>query len=149
MAPQTLRFLIASVLCFHGIGHLMGIIPGLRLFKVDASSSSWLKGWTSKSWLLNGLLGDRAARYLCIVLFAAAFACTIAAALAVLGWGVPHAHWRTLALIAALLSLVSVVLYWNALMLFFPHKVGCLSVDLATLVCLLWLNWPTEAAIGF
>jgi hypothetical protein len=149
MSPRTLRFLIAGVLSFHGIGHLMGVLPGLRLFKVDASSPSWLKGWTSHSWLLSGLLGDTASRVLCIALFGAAFTCTIASALGLLGWVVPHDGWRTLALTAAVISLVAVALYWNALMLFFPHKVGALSVDIATLVCLLVLNWPPEAAIGF
>ena len=53
-----------------------------------------------------------------------------------------------MALAAAVVSLVAVALYWNALMLLFPHKVGALSVDITILVCLLWLNWPSEAAIG-
>jgi hypothetical protein len=73
----------------------------------------------------------------------------ITAALGLLDWLVPHESWRTLAVVSAVISLVAVALFWRALMLFFPHKVGCLSVDLATLVCLLWLNWPTKAAIGF
>ena len=42
-----------------------------------------------------------------------------------------------------------IALYWNALMLFFPHKVGAIGVNVAILACLLGANWPTEAAIGF
>jgi hypothetical protein len=34
-------------------------------------------------------------------------------------------------------------------MLIFPHKVGAIGVDIATLICLLVLNWPSETAIGF
>ena len=149
MAPKTLRYLIAFALSFHGIGHLMGVIAGLGLFKIDASSPGWLKGWNSHSWLLSGLLGETASRVLCILLFAAASATSIAAALGLLGWLVPHAQWRTLAVTSAVISLVAVALFWNGLMLFFPHKVGCLSMDIATLVCLLTLSWPSEAAIGF
>jgi hypothetical protein len=149
MSPKTLRFLIAGVLSFHGIGHLMGVVASLGLFKVDASSPAWLKGWNSHSWLLSGLLGDTVSRVLCIVLFGAAFVTAIAAALGLLGWSVPHDSWRTLAISSAVISLVAVILFWRALMLFFPHKAGALSVDIATLVCLLALNWPSEAAIGF
>ena len=148
MSPTTLRFLIAGVLSFHGIGHLMGVIAGLNLFRVHASSPAWLKGWNSHSWLLSSLLGDTAARVVCIVLFAAAFASAIAAALGLFGWLVPHETWRTLALASAVVSLVALVLYWNGLMLLFPHKVGAIGVDIATLVCLLELNWPSEPAIG-
>jgi hypothetical protein len=149
MSPRTLRFLLAGILGFHGIGHLMGVTAALRLFKVDASSPQWLKGWNSHSWLLSGLLGDVATRSVCILLFLATFACTIAAALGLAGWGVPHERWRTLALVSAALSFIAVVVFWRALMLFFPHKVGALSVDLAVLICLLALNWPSETAIGF
>jgi hypothetical protein len=88
MSATTLRYLIAGVLSFHGIGHLMGVMVGLRIFAVDASSPAWLKGWNSHSWLLSGLLGDTVSRVICIVLFAAAFASAIVAALGLL------ARWR-------------------------------------------------------
>jgi hypothetical protein len=149
MSPKTLRFLIAGVLSFHGIGHLMGVIAGLSLFRVDASSPAWLKGWNSHSWLLSGLLGDMVSRVLCIVLFGAAFVTAIAAALGLLDWLVPHESWRTLAISSAVISLVAVILFWRGLMLLFPHKAGAIGLDIATLVCLLVLNWPSEAAIGF
>jgi hypothetical protein len=119
------------------------------LFKVDASSPAWIKGWNSHSWLLSGLLGDMASRILCILLFGAALVTAIAAALGLLGWGIPHTSWRTLAVASAAISLAAVVLFWSGLMLLFPHKVGALGVDAATLICLLYLNWPSEAAIGF
>jgi hypothetical protein len=149
MSPRTVRFLIAGVLSFHGIGHLMGVLAGLRLFAVDASSPGWLKGWNSHSWLLSGFLGDTASRIVCVVLFGAAFGSAIAAALGLLGWLVPHESWRALAITSAVISLAAVVLFWNGLMLVFPHKVGALGVSIATLICLLVLNWPSEAAIGF
>jgi fumarate reductase subunit C len=54
-----------------------------------------------------------------------------------------------LALISAVISLVDLVLFWNAFVSFIPNKLGAIAVNVATLVCLLGLNWPTEAALGF
>jgi hypothetical protein len=149
MSGSTLRFVIAGVLFFHGIGHLMGVIPALGLIRISDSSPGAFRNWSSRSWLLTNLLGNTAASVVCGLLFAIAFVCTIGAGLSLLGWLVPHQGWRTLAVVSAVVSLVAIALYWNALMLLFPHKVGALSVDIAILVCLLVANWPSEAAIGF
>jgi hypothetical protein len=149
VSGTTLRIIIAGVICFHGIGHLMGVIPALGLFKISESSPSALKNWSSRSWLLTDLLGDGVASVVCAILFAVGFVGFVGAGLGLLGWLVPHAWWRTLAIVSAVVSLVAVALFWNALMLFFPHKVGALGVDTAILVGLLVANWPTEAAIGF
>jgi len=54
-----------------------------------------------------------------------------------------------LAVVSAVVSLVAVALFWNALVALFPNRVGALGVDIAVLVCLLLLNWPTEAEIGY
>ena len=51
--------------------------------------------------------------------------------------------------VAAAFSIVTIVLFWNAFVAFFPNKVGALGVDIAVLVCLLVLNWPTEAMLGY
>ncbi len=56
--------------------------------------------------------------------------------------------WRTLAVAAAVVSLVAIALFWNAFVSFIPNKLGAIVVDVATLVCLLVLNWPTEADLG-
>ena len=149
MSGTTLRFIIAGVLCFHGIGHLMGVIRALGIIKTEASSPAWLKGWSSHSWLLTNLLGKGVSRVLCAILFLVALAATFATVLALMGWGIPHDAWRTLAIVSAIISLITIVLYWNALIFFMPHKVGALGVDIAILVSLLALNWPTETAIGW
>lgn len=141
MSGTTLRFIIAAVLTFHGVGHAMGIIPALR----EVSLGSW----SSRSWLLTDLVGDTISRAICVILYGAALIGFVAAALALLGWLVPHDWWRTLAITSAAISLVAVALYWNALLMLFPHKVGAIGVDIAVLVCLLALNWPTEADIGY
>lgn len=149
MSGTVLRAIIALVFAVHGVGHAMGIIPALGIVNAQESSQGWLRNWSGHSWLLTNLLGDTVSRILCVVLYGAALIGFLGAALALLGWGIPHDWWRTLATVAALISLVALLLYWNALIFLFPHKVGALGVNIATLICLLALNWPTEANLGF
>ena len=141
MSGATLRAIIAIILFGHGVGHAMGVIPALREVNVG--------NWSSRSWLLSDLLGEGLSRAVCIILYGAALIGFVAAALGLLGWVVPHDSWRTLAIVSAVISLVAVGLYWNGLILLFPHKIGAIGVDIAVLVCLIVLNWPTEADIGF
>jgi hypothetical protein len=72
----------------------------------------------------------------------------LAAALGLMGWLVPHDSWRTLAIVSAVISLIALALFWNAFVSFIPNKLGAIAVDIATLVCLLGLNWPSEADLG-
>ena len=149
MSGTALRAIIAFVFAFHGMGHTMGIIPALGIINVQGSSQGWLKNWSSHSWLLTGLLGDTVSRILCTLLYGAALIGFLGAALALLGWGIPHDWWRTLSIVSAIISLVALILFWNALIFLFPHKVGALAVNVAALVCLIALNWPAEAQLGF
>jgi len=74
MTDKTLFTIITIVLFGHGIGHLMGVIPALGLFSTaDSSATGWLKNWSSVSWLLTDSLGDKPARIICGLLFAAGF----------------------------------------------------------------------------
>jgi len=123
----------------------MGIIPALRLSFLEKKKLSW----SSHSWLLTPLLGDAATRIICAVVFAVPLIGFLAAALALMGWGVPHDLWRPIALVSAAVSLVALTLYWNALIMFIPHKVGDIAVNVAVLVGLLILKWPTEANLVF
>lgn len=141
MSPTALRIIIAAVLFIHGIGHFMGVIPAMQLVNV--------KGWNSRSWLLTPLIGEATSRVLSAVLFMVALVGFIASAMALLGWLVPHKWWQTLAIVSAVLSLITIVLFWNAFVSLIPNKVGALGVDIAVVVCLLMLNWPAEADIGF
>jgi uncharacterized membrane protein YphA (DoxX/SURF4 family) len=141
MSGTALRALVAVVLFIHGIGHVMGVMPALKLVNVE--------GWNSRSWLLTPILGETISRILSIILFLVALVGFVASTLALLGWLVPHDWWRTLAVVSAVISIVTIALFWNAFVSFFPNKVGALGVDIAVLVCLLVLNWPTEAMLGY
>jgi hypothetical protein len=149
MSTTLLRVIIAGVLAFHGIGHAMGVISALKLINVDRSEGSVFRNWSSDSGLLTDLLGDPASRVVCTILYLVALIGFLGAALGLMGWGVPHDWWRTLAIVSAVISLVALVLYWNALMLLSPPKVGALAINIATLVCLIWSKWPSEADLGF
>lgn len=141
MSGVTLRAIVAAVLFIHGIGHFMGVMPALQMVDV--------KGWNSHSWLLTPIIGETASRILSAILFLAALAGFTLAALALLGWLLPHDWWRTLALVFAVLSLFTIVLFWNAFVALVPNKVGALGVDIAVLICLLVLSWPSEVDIGY
>jgi hypothetical protein len=148
MSGTVVRAIIAFVFAFHGVGHAMGIIPALGIVNVEGLSQGF-KNWSSRSWLLTNLLGEPVSRIVCIVLYGAALIGFIGAALALLGWLVPHDWWRTLAVVSSVISLAALLLFWDALIFLFPHKIGALAINVATLVCLLALNWPTEADLGF
>ncbi len=149
MSGTVVRAIIAFVFVFHGVGHAMGIIPALGIVGAEGTGQGWLKNWSSHSWLLTNPLGDSLSRILCIALYGAALLGFVAAALALLGWGIPHDWWRALAVGAAVFSLVALVLFWNALIFLFPHKVGALAINVVTLGSLFVLNWPAEVALGF
>jgi hypothetical protein len=141
MTPTTLRTIIGIVFFFNGVGHILGILAALGVFR--------MKNWSSHSWLLSKPLGESTARVICLVLFASIMICSIAAGLAVNAWLVPHAAWRTLAIISAVVSLVALTLFWNAFPTLIPTKVGAIGQDILVIVCLIVANWPTEADIGF
>jgi len=149
MSATLLRAIVALIFAFHGVGHAMGIIPALGLAGGEGASQGWLQNWSSRSWLLTDLLGDAVSRVVCAALYGLALVGFVGAALGLLGWGLPHDWWRPLATISAVISLLALVLFWDALIFLFPHKVGALAINVATLVCLLALNWPAEANLGF
>jgi hypothetical protein len=150
MPATTVQSLTTFVLLFHGVAHLVGVIPAVGLFDPrKPSTPDWARNWSSRSWLLTDLLGDTAARIIAVVLLLASLVGFVGAGLALNGWGVPHDWWRPWAIVSAVRSLVTISLYWNAFIRLFPQKIGSIAVNIAVLVCLLWANWPTEADLGF
>ena len=150
MSGVTLRIIITAVLVFHGVGQLMGILPVFHFLGSDtANAPKWGKNWSSHSWLLTKKLGEPASRLICFLLYFSAFVLFIVVILALQGWLIPYALWRTLAIVAALVSLTALFLFWNALIFTFPHKVGDIAVNVAVLAGLLVFNWPSESVLGF
>jgi hypothetical protein len=140
MSPQTLRTIIAIFLFVHAIGHIQGIIASLGLIKSDT--------WNARSWLFDGLLGEKGSRTLATILFIVIVLGFLATAFAFLGIGLPHDTWRTLAIIFAIPSVLCLVAYWNAFAMFF-NKIGAIGVNGWILIGLLIMKWPSETDLGF
>ena len=141
MSEETLRLIIFLVMLLHGVGHIMGVVAALELFDV--------KGWSSKSWLLSGRLDANLNRVVCGVLFVIGFVGFVVTALALMDWGIPHANWRSMAVVMAVISLATIIVFWSAFVALVPNKIGALAVNGAILVAYFLLDWPTEADIGF
>ena len=140
MSAGTLRTLIAIFLFVHAIGHAQGVIAATGLLNS--------KSWNARSWFFDNLLGQRASGTLALVLFAMCVLGFLATAFSFLGLGVPHAWWRSLAVIFAVPSLVGLVFYWTGFAQPF-NKAGALLVNGWILAGVLALGWPVEAEIGF
>lgn len=134
-----MRWAVGLVLVIHGIGQFLGV---LALTQIGPDS------WNARSWLLSDAIGEGPARVLSTVLWVSALALFVAAGLAVLGIGAEYTSWRTLAVVGAALSLVGMVLFWNAFPVLFPNKIGSLAVNLTVLIGVLITDWPTDVALG-
>lgn len=136
---SRLGWIIAIVFFIHGIGHIMCIMPALGM---NISPT-----WNSNSWLLTDLLGQRVTDVVAVIIWLLVVIGFLLAALALLGWGVPHEWWRPLAVGSAVISLIGIVLFWNAFAAWF-NKAGAITVDLAVLIGLLVLQWPAEQQLA-
>jgi hypothetical protein len=123
------NLVIAIILIGHGLGHalIFWALAGRPLSQTHSA----------QSWLISRVLPATMSRLLAAVLFSLALVAFVGAGLAVLGWWVAPALWSSLALWAAMISLVGLTLFWNALPFFIPNKVGAIAVDVAVLVWLL------------
>lgn len=148
MSPTILQIIIAVVLILHGFGHLIGAFPAIRPDLVESFKNPIFRNWTSRSWLLTDTIGITASQVICAILFSLTCFGFIGAGVAIFGKTLPHESWRIMAISSAVVSLGTITLFWDAFILFFPHKLGAIIINAACLVLLL-NEWSSEAAIGF
>lgn len=139
MAMSATRIVVALVLVGHGVGHALGVLPAVGI-RLSGSHSA-------QSWLFTSLLGDTAARGIGALLWTIGLVLFVGAGLGCLGWLVPTAWWRSLAISAAAVSLVTLALFWHGFPFLFPNKIGAIAVDVAVLLSVLWLRWPADTAV--
>jgi hypothetical protein len=134
MSAGIWRIVLALVILAHGIGHVLFLAPCLGI-------AQW--GQSAHSWLLTGLLGDTATRVIGSLLWLAVTAGFVAAGVGLLG---QHAWWRMLAVGAAAVSLLALVLFLNGR----PTQpvLSAALMDVAILVALLWVHWPSADLVG-
>ena len=135
---MVLKLVIGGVLVAHGIGHILGWFPIL----------GWARspGWTSESWVLSGTVGTGPTNAIGFVLWGVAMVGFVLVGLAVLGLPVPTSWLRPMAVVAALASLLAVVLFWDAIPALSGH-VGLIVVDVLVLWAVLIGHWPATDVV--
>lgn len=139
MSGDTLRTVIALILLVHLIGHVQGIMAAAGLFNSET--------WHARSPILTDAIGEGPAKVVALVIFIAAMVLFLGAVLALFDLVVPYQNWRTLAVIGAVVSLVGQLLYWNAFAALL-NRGGSLLVNVATLVLILLVHWPSDELLG-
>ncbi len=133
MTPETVKLIVFITLLVHGIGHLQGVAAGLGL-KIN-------KSVPAQSWLLKGL-SNKANKTICMILFLITAAMGILTALGFRGILLSDA-WQSLAIATAAFSTLCLIIYPNALAMFF-NKAGAIAVNLIIYYSLVFgQNWPT------
>jgi len=121
MSTQTIRILIAGALLVHGIGHTLGIWKPARSLPFLDVPEPTLR-------LIGGVIW---------VLVAVGF---IASSMSFYGILISADWWRTLAVVFAVISLAGLILFGRSWPIF--NLIGAYSMNIATLIALLWLHWP-------
>ena len=128
-----LRTLLVLVLGAHGIGHAIGVAGGW-------ANSAW--GGSSHSWLLSPALGRSTAVLEGVLFLLPGVGFVVAAGLLV-----GNAElWRPVALLSAALSLLVIGLFPSQLPT--GSTIAAVAVNVAVVVGLLILHWPTADAVG-
>ena len=133
MSSSFVHYLVPAVLFLHGVGHWMGVLTAVGLFETGT--------WHSRSWLLTGVIGEPASRVLALVLWTVCSLGFILAAVGALGWPITIRQWRTIAAGSAVLSFLTLFLFWNGFATLFPNKTGAVVVNVAILYLFFMANW--------
>lgn len=134
MSQTVWRAVLALVLGAHGLGHMVFLVSTLRV-------ADW--GGPSHSWFLADLGSGAVMRVAGSLIWFLALAGFIVAAV---GLFAQHEWWRTITIASAGVSLLGLVLFWTS-----PPASSVLSAgifDLAVLVALLVVHWPSVNLVG-
>jgi hypothetical protein len=121
MSALLVRVVIGLLLVVHGFAHWN-------------ITTAWGTRPTADSWVLGA-----GASSLGGALWVASLVGFVVAGLALF---VFPAAWRPLAVVASLLSLATIGLFWQ------PQMVLGAAVDVGVLAALLWLGWPSTETVG-
>jgi hypothetical protein len=123
------RILLGIFIILHGLVHLWYFTLSQRLVPFEPEM-----GWTGRSWLLTGILGDNTARTIASVLFVLATFGFVAGGV---GYLADLAWWRTVLIVSAVLSAVTTLIFWDGSAQYIVQK-GLLGF-LIDIGILLWL----------
>jgi hypothetical protein len=125
---------LAIIVMAHGIGHVLFVVPCLGI-------AQW--GQSTHSWLLTRGLGDTLTRAVGTLIWLAVIAGFTAAGVGLLD---QHTWWRTVAVAAAGVSLLGIVIFAHGGDVQSQLSPGLMNV--AILVALLWVHWPSVDLVG-
>jgi hypothetical protein len=128
------RVVIALVILIHGIGHVLFLAPCLGF-------SQW--GWSAHSWLLTRTVGGVATQVIGGLLWLVVTVGFVAAGIGLLG---QDAWWRTLAVASAGVSLLALALFVSGGST--QPLLSAAGMDLAILIALVWIRWPSANLVG-
>lgn len=129
--------LIGILLIIHGLIHIM-----FEFYISDPSGAG--VGWSGQSWLLTSLLGNLVVLIFGRLLWTVAIISFVAAGVAVL---FKKKLWRWLDVLAAAVSLLAFILFWDGLM---PEPIYWIVgpiIAVITLVALFLVHWPPDKLI--
>jgi hypothetical protein len=134
MSGSIWRVILSLVLLAHGIGHVLFLAPCLGF-------AQW--GQSAHSWLVTRILGEAPTRVFGSLLWLVVIAGFMAAGIGLLG---QHAWWRMLAAGSAGVSMLALLLFAGSIGT--QPLLSAALMDIAILVALLWLHWPSAGLVG-
>ena len=141
MSNSTIRIIIAGVLFLHGIAHVGPLIVVLTHDRWK-DTGAWKR---ARSWLAASLAPSLATA-LASTLYIFSLLGFVAAALSFWGVVIPGDAWRSLALIASIISTLGILLFLGTWPIF--NTLAALAVNVAVLITQLWTHWPPFAMFG-
>jgi hypothetical protein len=143
MSDQMLKWVIGGVLLLHGLGH-GGALAALAWihYRPGAETGAWS---AARTWAMPALTADTAT-VIASAFWVVALVGFVVAALSFWGVFVPADWWRPVGVVAALGSIAGIVLFFGNWPMF--NTLAALGVDVAVLVAVLWLQWPSQATLG-
>ena len=143
MSDPIVKLIIAGALTLHGLGH--GGALGALIW-IGARPGTNTGGWlAARSWLVPGLAAETATTVASIVWILSLIG-FVAAALAFWGILLPGEAWRPLAVVSAIVSMLGIMLFIGTWPTF--NTLAALGVNVAVLVAVLGLHWPSETMFG-
>lgn len=134
MSFEIIRWIIALAIAAHGIGHTLFFAVTSGLMKVAGADGG--------TWLLPNATGG-AVRAIGAALWLLVTVGFVASAVGIVS---ASPWWRNLVIIAAIVSLVLLVLFWNGLGR--SWVINAAIFNLVVLAALLIFKWPPVSVVG-
>jgi len=128
------RKVIALLLVVHGL------ISSIFMFYIENPPEPGV-GWNGNSWILAGILDSPLIRIIGTLLWGLTVLLFVSAGIAVF---MKRVQWRLIDILAALVSLLAYILFWNGLEPVPEYWILGPIISVVTLVALVIVRWPPD-----